>query len=200
MIIGIDFDNTLVSYDEIFYQAAFKKKLIPKELNSTKNDVRNYLRKCGKENTWIELQGQVYGPDMLKAKLFPGVLDFFKYCKKKGITTYIISHRTRHPFTGPKHNLHKFAKLWLKKQGFFDPQKVGLVEENVFFELTKEDKLKRIIKLNCTHFIDDLPEFLSEQKFPEKIIRILFDPSDKYKDVTSFEHINSWSKISEKIK
>ena len=32
----------------------------------------------------------------------------------------------------------------------------------MFFELTKEAKVARIGGLGCTHFIDDLPEFLRE--------------------------------------
>jgi hypothetical protein len=36
----------------------------------------------------------------------------------------------------------------------------------VFLEPTKADKLTRIATLGCTHFIDDLPEFLSDPGFP----------------------------------
>ena len=38
MRIGIDFDNTIVSYDELFYQIAQEKKLIPAELPVNKVD------------------------------------------------------------------------------------------------------------------------------------------------------------------
>jgi hypothetical protein len=51
-----------------------------------------------------------------------------------------------------------------------------LAAENVWLELTKQEKIQRIAKLGCDGFIDDLPEFLSEPAFP-KIQRLLFDPS-----------------------
>ena len=67
----------------------------------------------------------------------------------------IVSHRTRHPFIGPKHDLHEAARGWvdtfLRRPGLID-------RDGVFFELTKEEKLARIGAVGCTHFVDDLPE------------------------------------------
>ena len=48
--IGLDFDNTLVCYDNLFYEIAVRKNLIPKEIEKTKNAVRNYLKLSDKEN------------------------------------------------------------------------------------------------------------------------------------------------------
>lgn len=75
-----------------------------------------------------------------------------------------------------------------------------MAKDKVFFELTKEKKLKRIIKQGCTHFIDDLPEFLSEKDFPKQTSPILFDPNGKYKNTDSFERVSSWHEIGKKIK
>ena len=33
MIIGIDFDNTIIKYDELFHKISIEKNLIPKKLN-----------------------------------------------------------------------------------------------------------------------------------------------------------------------
>lgn len=200
MIIGIDFDNTIVCYDTLFYKIALKKGIISKDTPPIKDEIRNYLRKSDKENIWTELQGYVYGPGIVNAKPFKGIFDFFRYCKQRNILVYIISHKTRYPFLGSKYELHKYAHQWLSKQGFYDSRKAGLSRNNVFFELTKEAKLHRIAQQNCTHYIDDLPEFLSEQNFPSGVIRILFDPNSKYKSINEFENATSWHEIIKKIK
>ena len=200
MIIGVDFDNTIVCYDKLFHKIAVEKGVIPKDIPKIKDVIRNYLRKHGKEDAWTELQGFVYGPGTLNAKPFVGVLDFFMHCNKNKDKTYIISHKTIHPFLGSKYNLHEFAHKWLEKQGFYDSGKTGLSKENVFFELTKEEKLDRITKQGCTWYIDDLPEFLTEKNFPEKVNRILFDPNLRYKNTDNFERVESWKQITEKIK
>ena len=47
-----------------------------------------------------------------------------------------------------------------RKELFFDKNGINILEENVFFEVTKEEKIDRIESLGCTHFIDDLQKFL----------------------------------------
>ena len=78
MKIGIDFDNTLVCFDELFYRAAMEKKLIPAFLPTSKEQVRDYLRKQKKEDLWTELQGYVYGVLIKDAPAFEGVDEFMK--------------------------------------------------------------------------------------------------------------------------
>jgi hypothetical protein len=80
----------------------------------------------------------------------------------------------------------------LEQQGFFDPAQIGLPRESVYFELTKAAKLGRIGQCGCTHFVDDLPEFLGEPGFPAGTQRILFDPNDLYADEQRFRRIQSW--------
>ncbi len=43
MRIGIDFDNTIACYDGVFHKAAIERGLIPDDLDSSKNAVRDYL-------------------------------------------------------------------------------------------------------------------------------------------------------------
>jgi len=202
-IIGVDFDNTIVCYDKVFHSIAVKKGCIPINVPQAKEEVRNYLREHGKEEMWVELQGMAYGPEILNAKPFDGVMDFFMDCKKHKIIVYIISHKTLYPFLGLKHSLHEYAQLWLERQGFYNSKKIGLTKDEVFFELTKEEKLKRIIKQGCTHFVDDLPEFLSEKGFPKQTSPILFDPNGKCKspnkNTNNFECVSSWNEMSKKI-
>ena len=76
----------------------------------------------------------------------------------------MISHRTRTPYRGEKYDLHRAAREWLERW--------KIPKKNAFFEETKEKKVARILQQQCTHFIDDLPEFLKE--IPDKLVRILF--------------------------
>ncbi|MFC1815187.1 haloacid dehalogenase-like hydrolase [Thermodesulfobacteriota bacterium] len=195
--IGVDFDNTIICYDEVFQAVALEQGLIHKDLPPGKDSVRNFLRSIGKEDQWTELQGLVYGSRIDVAKPFPGVIDFFLYCRQNIIPVNIISHKTKYPYRGPRYDLHQAAFRWLELHGFFGPEKIGLSKKQVFFELSKDQKMDRIAQLKCTHFIDDLPEFLYEPSFPENVKRILFDPNGNHLDGHDFEHITSWNKIQE---
>lgn len=197
MRLGVDFDNTIVCYDQLFHRVALEKGFIHKELTATKASVRNFLRETDRERAWIELQGYVYGDRMDEAEPFPGVLDFFSRCRQLDVVTCIISHKTRFPFEGPSYDLHEAARRWLRKHGLdgqdFNPP------DFIYFELTKEAKLDRIARLGCTHFIDDLPEFLSVADFPQGIIRILFDPGVSYFSECRFMRAESWREIQERL-
>jgi methionine salvage enolase-phosphatase E1 len=198
MLIGIDFDNTIVCYDDIFHRAAVDQGLISKNVGVSKGSVRDYLRASGKEDAWTALQGMVYGDYIKYAPPFPGAMEFLRKCNRLGIKTYIISHKTEYPFLGITCNLHDAAHLWLENNGFYDQKKVGMNREQVYFELTKEEKLQRIAKAGCSHFIDDLPEFLEEPQFPAGVTRILFDPNRHYPVNGDYLHAISWKKV-EKI-
>lgn len=195
MLIGVDFDNTIVCYDQAFHSVTLERGLIPAELPATKGSVRDYLRQIGREDEWTELQGHVYGARMLDASPFPGVLEFFSRCKQRRIDVCIISHRTRYPFRGPIYDLHQAAQAWLETYGFYHPSGIGISRQQVFFEFTKQEKLDRIKMVGCTHFVDDLPELLLEPGFPEGVERILFDPSDTYASDHRFCRVTSWKEI-----
>lgn len=191
MILGLDFDNTIVSYDGVFFEAAVEQKLLPEGSALTKGAVRNLLREQGREDDWTRLQGFVYGPRMSLAKPYPGAKEFLARRKKDGSAVSIISHRTRTPYLGPKYDLFESARGWLEANGFYDL----LPKERMFFEETKQAKLERIGSERCTHFVDDLPEFLSEPAFPPAARRILFDPAGSHKARPQFERVGAWSDL-----
>lgn len=197
MHLGVDFDNTIVCYDALFHKVALEKNLIPADVPVNKSDVRNYLRRVGNEAAWTELQGYVYGARMSEAAPYPGVIEFFQACRTAGIPVSIISHKTKHPFLGEQYDLHASATNWLEQQGFLGPARLGLPQGNVFFELTKQAKLERIVRCGCTHFIDDLPEFLAEPAFSANTLRILFDSNDLYADETRFVRAQTWEEVGE---
>jgi len=190
--VGIDFDNTIVGYDALFHRAAVDQGLVPGELSATKVAVRDYLRSIGREDDWTELQGYVYGPRMGEATPFPGVLDFFRWAREQRLELAIVSHRTRHPFIGPKHDLHEAARGWvdifLRRPGLID-------HDGVFFQFTKEEKLARIGAVGCTHFVDDLPEILLAGGFPQGTAPILFDPERHHDSKDRLLALDSWAAL-----
>ena len=192
MLIGVDFDNTIVCYDGLFHRLAVERGWIPENLPADKGSVRDYLRAHDREDDWTLLQGIAYGSRIDEAEAFPGVGDFFRRCLREGFPVCIVSHKTRTPYRGPEYDLHQAARGWLRVHGFFDPGSIGLPEDRVFLEETKQAKLARIAALGCTHFIDDLPEFLLEEAFPSGVQRMLFDPADRHPDSTDWLRFTSW--------
>ncbi len=195
MIIGVDFDNTIVCYDALFHRVAVERGLVPTSVAATKNSVRDTLRAAGREPEWTALQGYVYGPRMAEADPFPGVREFFRACREHGIAVCIVSHKTRHPFIGEPYDLHAAAQDWLKRQGFLSPDGAGLRPEQIFFELTKSAKLARIATCECTHFIDDLPEILNDPAFPAHTARLLFSPATTAPSVAGVSAFSTWADL-----
>lgn len=195
MQIGVDFDNTLVCYDPVFHRLAIARGLVPRDLPPTKGQVRGYLRGIGREEAWTELQGEVYGANILEAQPFAGALEFVTRARACGRQVYIISHKTRRPVLGEPHDLHAAARRWLAAYGFAAPGPGGLGPDEVYLELTKEAKLARIGVLRCDCFIDDLPEFLAEPAFPSGVRRILFDPGGETDADAAINRATSWAEV-----
>jgi hypothetical protein len=196
MLIGIDFDNTIVCYDGIFHATAQERGLIPADLPATKGAVRDHLRATGREDIWTEMQGFVYGPALARAEPFPGVWDFMRRCAESGIDFRVVSHKTRTPYQGPAYDLHASALEWLARVAAAHGVKLDPAKD-VFLEPTKASKLARIGTLACDWFIDDLPEFLTEADFPKGTRRVLFDPSGNIAVDASIVRAKSWSEIAE---
>lgn len=197
MHIGIDFDNTIACYDALFHRVCHEAGLIPAGLPANKSDVRNYLREQGREDDWTEIQGLVYGPRITEATPFPGVADFIRTARFRGIPVSIISHKTRHPYLGEKHDLHAAAHHFLEHHGIVGDGMLGL--DAVSLEPTKEAKVDRIRTRGCTHFVDDLPEFLALVTLAADGQRILFDPNNLYEDTADWQRHSSWQTIAEAL-
>jgi len=179
MRLGLDFDNTIVSYDSLFHKVALEDGLIPADLAPTKLKVRDYLRSQGREQTWIEMQGYVYGARMAEAEMYPGVERFLRWARSRGLPICIISHKTRHPFAGPQYDLHEASRAWIAAR-LRDAEGPLVDAAAVYLELTKDEKFKRIHALQCEAFVDDLPEILVAPQFPKTTAPILFDPDDHH--------------------
>jgi hypothetical protein len=195
--IGLDFDNNLISYDKIFYKVALEENLIPKGFPEQKVLIRDFLRKKSLDHIFTQIQAEVYGKRILEASPCEGVIDSLIKLKKRNVNLFIVSHKTLYPYNGPKYNLHNAANEWLNKNGFFDKAGLNFSENDVYFEISKLNKIKRISLLDCTHFIDDLPEILD--LIEGKCIKILYNPFNKEIVNKSFLNMKSWHNLNSLI-
>jgi len=193
MLLGLDFDNTLICYDTLFHRVALDRGLIPADLPAQKNRVRDYLRQQDQEDAWTHMQGEVYGARITEAESFPGVLPTLQQLSQSGLPMRIVSHKTRTPYQGPAYDLHQAARNWLTAQGFFSPSGLSWSPDQVFFELTKQEKVKRIVDLGCSHYIDDLPEIL--EMLPPTVQPILFAPGGEVSVPTGWHQFHHWRDI-----
>src|SRR5262245_57236516 len=195
LVLGIDFDNTLVSYDGVFHRVASDQGLITPDVGRGKDDVRGYLRKLDREDDWTALQGEVYGARMHLASLYDGAMESIRKFMAAGARIRIISHKTRFPFKGPRYDLHEAARGFLASQGIAGAANALLEASSVFFELTIEEKLKRIGSERCAVFIDDLPEILNHPRFPDNVRGVLFDPQDIHASERRLDRVRSWRDV-----
>ena len=193
MRLGLDFDNTIVSYDSLFHKVALEDGLIPADLAPTKLKVRDYLRSQGREQTWIEMQGYVYGARMAEAAMYPGVERFLRWARSLNLPICIVSHKTRHPFAGPRYDLHEASRVWIAER-LRDAEGPLVDSSAVFLELTKDEKFKRIHALQCEAFVDDLPEILVAPQFPKATAPILFDPDDHHPE-EKLARLRHWDEL-----
>ena len=77
---------------------------------------------------FTELQGLIYGKEILRAKPMQGVIDAMSRNKSMKIDLIIISHKTRFPYKGEKIDLHKAAMNWLNKNNILEENMTGLTE------------------------------------------------------------------------
>lgn len=200
MRIGLDFDNTIVSYDTLFHKVALEQSLVPTDTPVNKLSVRDYLRRIGQEDRWTEMQGYVYGARMAEAEAYNGAIDFIRKAKQAGHTLAIMSHKTRYPFMGPQYDLHVAASDWISQNLLCNDEDL-IPHSQIFFELTKQEKIARIAEFECDVFIDDLPEILLFEGFPATTKRLLFDPECHHSKISHPEiaTFSSWQCITDHI-
>ena len=67
-LLGLDFDNTLVKYDRLFYALAIERKLIDKNMPENKIAIRDFLRREGKEERLRCCKPKYMGKEYWKQK------------------------------------------------------------------------------------------------------------------------------------
>lgn len=201
--IGIDLDNTIIDYDFAFCSAGHAMGYLPIFFNKSKQFVRNYLQSfSGGDEKWQRLQGEVYGFRMKDAKLMGGVSNFLKKVgTRKDTEIFIVSHKTQYGhFHANQRNLRQNALKWLENKNFFNNKGFSLSKDQLYFENSLNDKVKRIEKLNCTHFIDDLEDVFKHPSFPPITYRILFANRNKFCTKIPYKTCNNWEQIYKAIK
>lgn len=198
-IIGVDFDNTIVSYDEVIYEVAIEQGLVPPDVSRSKKSVRDQIRQLPDGDIeWQKVQALVYGPKMGRARLIEGVAQFFKQCQQHSLEVYIVSHKTEYAhYDETRTNLRQAALDWMAQCHFFEAAGLGLSPQRVYFGSTRREKIEHIERLGCTHFIDDLEEVFLEETFPARIDKILYTPHDHASVLPGVRLINSWNEIND---
>ena len=185
-IIGIDFDNTIINYVYVF-KKILKQNKIPFGKSLNKEIFRKKIIKKYNENFYTKIQSEIYGENILYAQKFRNLKRNLNYLKGK-YHLVLISHKTKYPISGKKVNLRKQALLWLNNNHLYGSKKI-FNKKNVFFEQTIDKKIKKIKKLKCNYFIDDLNVILD--RLPSNINKIKFgSKSKKYKFFLNWKNIS----------
>jgi hypothetical protein len=212
LVVGIDLDNTIVTYDALMQKIAAEEGLLlssrrmakkgaSEKSSLAKKHIRDGIRRKHGDLAWQRVQALAYGERMPEAQLVPGVRGFLKKCREQAVKVYIISHKTKFSSVG-KVNLREAATKWLRKNLVMDGKAgdndaLGLSMKQVFFESSREEKLWRIASIGCTHFIDDLEETFLEPSFPIGVQKLLYAPHKEHGEVTGMSIFSDWKGISE---
>ncbi len=180
--IGIDLDNTILKYDEVFYSLALAESWIDRDCLCDKDSVKKGLfRKAENartsENYWQQLQAWAYGDHIGKALLFDGFYKFVQQARQFNDQLFIVSHKTKFSNCDSSVPLRNNAINTLNQRGFFKPVGeggLGFKRKDVFFASSLDEKIQKARELNLTHFIDDLPKVIYHPEFPSETKRILF--------------------------
>jgi hypothetical protein len=195
--IGIDFDNTIVSYDDLMYRAAVDRGLLDGGAERSKRAVRDRIRRLPDgEIEWQKLQALAYGPGMRQARLTEGAGEFLVRCRAAGLAVFIVSHKTEYAACDEtRTNLRTAALDWMDAHGLFGPEGPGLSRHRVFFESTRAEKIARIRDIGCSHFIDDLEEVLLDPAFPTHVHKLLYAPHGTSVSARAMCVMQSWHSL-----
>jgi hypothetical protein len=197
MKIGIDLDNTLICYDQAFQRVGREEGLLPPSFEGDKAAVKRALLKERPDGLlWETLQGLVYGRRIDAAILFDGVARFLGVCRRRGDKVAIVSHKTDLAHHDPlRTDLRAAALQWMEANRFFQPAGLALQREDVFFESTRDEKIRRIAALDLDLFVDDLAEVLAHEDMPAACRKILFgqEPQER------FEQYATWGELCDAV-
>lgn len=203
MRVGIDFDNTIISYDAVFGRVACEMGILPPPPPSSKKLTKSgilslpRLPEDEREQLWMALQGQVYGAHIGSAAPYPDVLSVINTLSRKmGAELFIVSHKTEYGhYDDNRVNLREAALSWLISNGIAGHTDAPVARSDIFFCQTREDKLDRIRTLDLDVFIDDLAEVLTDPAFPERTHPIRFDPAHDGTGTLPFDVCREWSEV-----
>lgn len=195
--LGVDFDNTVVEYDALLYREARQRGLIPSEMTTCKREIRDWIRRAPEgDREWQKLQALLYGVGIKDAAPASGVAEFFAACRRQAVEVFIVSHKTQYAALDERRiDLREAAVAWLQAHRLFEADGGVLSPDDVYFEPTRTDKIARIRRLGCTHFIDDLEETFLEPDFPSEVHKILYASHERSADLPDVQVAGSWQEI-----
>ncbi len=172
--IGVDFDNTIISYHRLFHELAAENGWVPAapaaSATLSKEEVKGLLvAQDGNDLRWQSLQAKAYGAEILRAPPFEGFREFLKNAAEQGHEISIVSQKSVASHYDPSVLLREWALKWLADQKI-----VGIAPDRIYFEATREDKIARIKALELDLFVDDLPEVLEHPGFPATTTAVWF--------------------------
>lgn len=155
MRIGIDFDNTLCIYDEVFHNLFKSTTLIDQNTNFwKKEDYANALRNNGREDIWTTMQGYVYGFLVQNAKIASGFSELVSSLTPDD-ELLIISHKTEHSASREKFKLREAASDWITAKILPLTQSNNVKVEAIFLN-DEKSKIDKIKEEKPDIFVDDL--------------------------------------------
>ncbi len=201
MKIGIDFDNTIAIYDELFriennkYNFTEYKNSNPKEILK-----RNLFKKNNGIFLWNKIQGSIYGRQIKNATIAPGFKSFLILAKYLKHEVFIISHKTKYGhFDKKKFNLRTEAIKWMDKNNLFLKNNLLIKKKNIFFCNTKKEKIDKLNSLHLDYFVDDLLKILIDKTLTNKTNKIFFNRFNSRIKNNYLISLSNWSIISNHI-
>lgn len=197
--IGIDFDNTIVDYGNIFAERASSLGYLDSGVERIKNEVKKILKESDKgETKWGILQAEVYSEGIRGAIVMEGFGAFVEECRKLNFSLTIVSHKSKsNPFDPQRRNLRQPALNWMQTNRFFNENGFGFDLSQIYFAETLEEKIAKIEALNCSHFVDDLLKVLLHPLFPKSTRKIHFKKEAINDNSLPVDYAGNWRNIQD---
>lgn len=155
-VIVVDVDNTIIDYCDVLSNLVRSYCESEQRVAMSHAEAKVKIQSLGGNDLWTLLQGQIYGPLMADAKVFDGFMEFLDSVSDRH-SIFLVSHRSRYPYAGPKYDLHSYVLKFFEKEGL---DNVFRVNRSLFLKETLEEKIAKIISLEPHIVIDDKLEVL----------------------------------------
>jgi len=156
-------DNTIINYDRAVSKWVDINQL--EHIVSVEDLKRFYNKGKDNSNSWLVVQEWLYTEGLRFANLAEGTKVIFRTLREMGFSIVIISHKSIRSVKSSL-DLHTPAINWLTANiSEFDFN----LEDELFLEQSRSEKILRIKRERLTHFVDDLLEVFLEPEFPKEV-------------------------------